>query len=297
MEKQQNPLLSDPYYRRCLELATASPCQKMGFGALVVLDGLVVASSANKHIPELSSLCDPTCIRLQITSRTESMIGACGHAEEWALQEARDSDINLRDCDLYVAGVKANGEPYIKDEADHTCLRCAVQMNYAGIKSVRVPVIDRWVGISTAYALKTASSYALGIKKVEKQSNISKEQLAKILEESWDKQTSASEEWSPANKALGQCAVTACVVQDYLGGNILNTTATLPDGTPDSHYYNLIDDEEVDLTRSQFPEGTTFTDGAPKTKGYASTREYVLSHQPTNDRYDILKQRVAAQIS
>lgn len=77
-----------------------------------------------------------------------------------------------------------------------------------------------------------------------------------------------------------------------MGGEILNTTATLPDGSTDSHYYNLIEGEEVDLTRSQFPEGTLFTPGVEKKKEFNSTREYILSYQPTKERYDILQNRV-----
>jgi hypothetical protein len=125
-----------------------------------------------------------------------------------------------------------------------------------------------------------------------------RETLQSVIEGAWDAETSASKEtWSPQNRALGQCAVTACVVNDYLGGEIVNSVATLPDGTPDSHYYNVIDGEEVDITKSQFPDGTTFTPGAPKTKGYDTTRDYVLSHIPTNERYELLKSRVANKLT
>lgn len=123
-----------------------------------------------------------------------------------------------------------------------------------------------------------------------------RETLFTAIEQSWNAETSASQEWSAENKALGQCAVTACVVQDYLGGDILNTTATLPDGSTDSHYYNVIDGEEIDLTRSQFPDGTNFTPGVEKKKDFASTREYVLSYGPTRERYDLFKKRVLKSI-
>jgi deoxycytidylate deaminase len=162
----ENPLFTDPIYRRCMELATASPCQKMGFGAVMITAGEIVAQSPNRTIEELSSMCDPACIRFEITSRTESMLGACGHAEEWVLKETRDQGIDPADCDLYVAGIKADGEPYIKTQPEHTCLRCSVQMHSAALQSVQVPVIDRWVGISTAQALQTAKDYALKSKEV-----------------------------------------------------------------------------------------------------------------------------------
>ena len=126
---------------------------------------------------------------------------------------------------------------------------------------------------------------------------MNRETLFAAIKSSWSAETSVSKEWSPDNKALGQCTVTACVLQDYLGGDILNTVATLPDGSTDSHYYNVIDDSELDLTRSQFPDGTTFTEGAPKTKGYDTTREYVLSNLGTSLRYHLLRSEVAIRLN
>lgn len=161
-----NALFEDPIYQKCFENAISSSCQKMHFGVVVVKDGIIVAESTNKTIEELKSFCTPTCIRLNIASRAESMLGACGHAEEWALKEIRDKGIDPKECDLYVAGVKMDGMPWIKDKPEHTCLRCAVQMNYAGIKSVQMPVADRWVGITASQALDTAKAYALGEKKI-----------------------------------------------------------------------------------------------------------------------------------
>ncbi|MDQ6730583.1 MAG: hypothetical protein M3022_09835 [Actinomycetota bacterium] len=60
--------------------------------------------------------------------------------------------------------------------------------------------------------------------------------------------------WSPENPARGQCAVTALVVQDLLGGEILIAEVHHTDGTRQSvHYWNRISDGvEVDLTREQF---------------------------------------------
>lgn len=90
--------------------------------------------------------------------------------------------------------------------------------------------------------------------------------------------------------------MTACVVQDYLGGDILHTTATLPSGETVSHYFNIIDNDTVDLTREQFPSGTKFSSPTPKTKGLSSTREYCLSHDATRQRYGVLSSRVYESI-
>jgi hypothetical protein len=119
------------------------------------------------------------------------------------------------------------------------------------------------------------------------------ERVAKALSDAWSADTSASpDEWSPDNPVLGQCAVTACVFQDYFGGDILNSQVTLPDGRVDSHYYNLLGGEEEDLTRQQFPLGSVFTPGRPKTGDFATTRDYCLSYEATRERYDRLKAKV-----
>jgi hypothetical protein len=122
------------------------------------------------------------------------------------------------------------------------------------------------------------------------------EALDRALRLSWSAETSAATEWTSANQAKGQCAVTACVVQDYLGGDILNTITTMPDGTSVSHYFNLIAGEPVDLTEHQFPPDTRFSEPAPKTKGLPSTRAYCLSYEHTNQRYQLLRKRVAAHL-
>ena len=103
---------------------------------------------------------------MNITSRTESMIGACGHAEEWVMKRGRDASIKLSETDIYVAGVDSYGMPWIKTEPVHTCLRCSVQMNYAEIGIVNVPVINQWESISTKEAVVTAARYALKDQKV-----------------------------------------------------------------------------------------------------------------------------------
>ncbi len=161
-----NALFDDPIYRACLIAAYASPCKKSGFGAVVFQRNRgIVATDNNHQIDCLRDLCEPQCIRLRIVSRTESMIGACGHAEEWALKEARDAGARLDECDLYVAGVAADGTPLIKDFAEHSCLRCAIAMHFAGLRSVQVPVRDHWEALTTAEVIGTARAYALGQKK------------------------------------------------------------------------------------------------------------------------------------
>ncbi len=62
-----------------------------------------------------------------------------------------------------------------------------------------------------------------------------------------------------------------------------------------SHYWNLMENgSEVDLTAGQFREGdrSLVPDGSPDRDGAPITREGILAHEPTRNRYEILKERV-----
>ncbi|MET8653923.1 YunG family protein [Nocardia aurea] len=122
------------------------------------------------------------------------------------------------------------------------------------------------------------------------------EALHQAIRSAWSADTSAVSDWTNSNSAKGQCAVTACVVHDHLGGDIFNCTATLPTGETVSHYFNVIDGEIVDLTVEQFPEHTRFSEPKPKAEGFPSTRDYCLSYERTKQRYELLQERVAERL-
>ena len=123
-------------------------------------------------------------------------------------------------------------------------------------------------------------------------------ELEEAVKNSWAKETSSDPgNWSEGHPAWGQCAVTALVVNDYVGGEIVWAEAKIPDGRSISHYFNRKDETEIDLTRSQFPQGTVIPEGVEKKKQYASTREYVLSFPATQQRYRILKQKVEGNLN
>lgn len=119
------------------------------------------------------------------------------------------------------------------------------------------------------------------------QRSISHRRLRQILRKAWSAETSVDPaHWSPSNPAHGQCAVTAIVVQDNLGGTIWRCRVN-----GQSHYFNLLDDDQVlDLTKEQFPLNAVESDHSP------STREYVLSFDATRVRYEILKSRLDEQL-
>lgn len=86
------------------------------------------------------------------------------------------------------------------------------------------------------------------------------------LAASWSAETSDPadrEQWTPANPSRGQCGVSALVVHDLLGGELVVAEVLWPDGTQQGHHYwnRLPDGREVDLTRQQFDAGEQVQDG------------------------------------
>jgi len=112
-----------------------------------------------------------------------------------------------------------------------------------------------------------------------------KTKLRKAVRASWTRDTSYEpDRWSDDNPAWGQCAVTALVLQDYLGGELRRVT----DGAETTHFWVVVDGEDVDLTLDQFDPVPVWTEG-PMAVG----REYVLAWPDTRRRYEELRHRVA----
>lgn len=108
--------------------------------------------------------------------------------------------------------------------------------------------------------------------------------LIYILNHCWDNDTCYPEvlnEWSVDNRSLGQCAITSLLVNDYLGGSIYKIIVNNI-----GHYFNLVDNEIVDLTASQF-DRINIDYSNLKFK----SREDLLLNADTKKRYNILKNK------
>lgn len=89
----------------------------------------------------------------------------------------------------------------------------------------------------------------------------------------------------------GQCAVTALVVQDIFGGELLRAEC-LDRGSWGSHYWNQIPGMgEVDLTRAQFEAKASITPGVVVPRSRLLDGERAVAAR-TPERYAILKARV-----
>jgi hypothetical protein len=121
-------------------------------------------------------------------------------------------------------------------------------------------------------------------------------QLEQAIRESWSLDTSDDpEEWSAENPSRGQCDITALVVQDLVGGELLAADVYLGDKRVEAHMWNrLSGGVEVDLTRDQFKHGEVI--GPPDVRPRPA--EFAPDH-PRYHRYEkylILRGRVCSRL-
>lgn len=81
-----------------------------------------------------------------------------------------------------------------------------------------------------------------------------KELIQQALERSWSSQTSVCYNPKIAPLSYGQCAPTAAVIAETFGGEILKTQIPKKDGAFARHFYNRINGQRYDFTRSQFDD-------------------------------------------
>lgn len=116
---------------------------------------------------------------------------------------------------------------------------------------------------------------------------ISESEVAGALARAWRRDTSYDPDgWSRQNPSWGQCAVSALIIQDLLGGDLL-----LGKVNGLEHYWNKIGrNKQLDVTKGQFGSIRSFE--GP----FSVTREFVLSFPDTSRRYQRLRERVLAQL-
>lgn len=104
----------------------------------------------------------------------------------------------------------------------------------------------------------------------------------------WRRETCAprmQDEWTPQNKTLGQCSITAFIVQDLFGGEVYGILR--PGGN--YHCYNVIGDARFDLTSEQFGEEAKELVYDDK---HLQSREVHFAKEEKKARYEYLKQLV-----
>ncbi|MBQ9894679.1 MAG: hypothetical protein IJM38_04760 [Ruminococcus sp.] len=114
----------------------------------------------------------------------------------------------------------------------------------------------------------------------------SPQKLYDILNEIWCEYTCAPrlrDKWSKNNVTLGQCSITAFLVQDIFGGKVYGVLR--PGGN--YHCYNVVGDAVFDLTSEQFgDEKLNYTDNPEQ------LREVHFSKTEKYERYVYLKNKL-----
>ncbi len=88
------------------------------------------------------------------------------------------------------------------------------------------------------------------------------------------------EQWTEKNKCFGMCAITALIVNDYFQGQIGKIYVENV-----SHYFNIIDQRIVDLTKTQFKFKIDYSN-------YDLVEREIILTEDTKCRYQLLKQRL-----
>jgi len=82
------------------------------------------------------------------------------------------------------------------------------------------------------------------------------EDIERAIRDSWGADTTTPAhrpDWTPRNPARDQCGVTALVVHDLLGGDLMRGEVHVDGERVDFHWWNRLGmGIEVDLTREQF---------------------------------------------
>jgi hypothetical protein len=95
-----------------------------------------------------------------------------------------------------------------------------------------------------------------------------------------------SEEWTPENPSRDQCGMTALVVQDILGGDLIIAEVHVDGDQVGHHYWNrLPDGSEVDLTGDQFRPDEKVVGGTVIARPPDAPRYH-------REQYELLRRRI-----
>ena len=94
--------------------------------------------------------------------------------------------------------------------------------------------------------------------------------------------------WTPDDPTLGQCSITAFLVQDIFGGEVYGVP--LKEGG--FHCYNVVDGVAFDLTSEQFGDGKLRYDTL-----HPQRREEHFASDEKRQRYEALKTLLREQVS
>lgn len=122
---------------------------------------------------------------------------------------------------------------------------------------------------------------------------VSVETLRPIFRAGWGLDTCDphdADNWHAGNPSRGQCGVTALIVQDLLGGDLILGEVFVGAEKVGHHYWNrLPDGAEVDLTADQFSPEEVVVGGIVQQRPPDAPRR-------CREQYELLRSRVLASL-
>jgi hypothetical protein len=97
-------------------------------------------------------------------------------------------------------------------------------------------------------------------------------------------------DWHAGNPSRGQCGVTALVLNDLLGGELVLGEVHVDGRRIGFHYWNRFGGVEVDLTRAQFRPDETVTGGRVVERSPGAPRR-------CREQYEALRRKVLARLA
>ncbi|HYD04026.1 MAG TPA: hypothetical protein VEC16_07055 [Alphaproteobacteria bacterium] len=119
--------------------------------------------------------------------------------------------------------------------------------------------------------------------------------VEEVIRKNWSKETSSDpDNWTLKKPGWGQSEATALVMNDYLGGEIVDLHALIR-GPQISCYLNIIKEDEnaYKILEHLFSKRELiYIIGRGNHPTFNSARKYLLSNKNINSSYEILKKRV-----
>ena len=136
--------------------------------------------------------------------------------------------------------------------------------------------------------MKTFHFYGHQTATVKTENGLTPRDCYDVLSGIWSADTCAPRmrgDWSPDNKTLGQCSITAFLIQDLFGGKVYG----VPLGDGNFHCFNAVGDCVFDLTSEQFGDVKLNYDDCPE-----QFREVHFAKEEKRQRYEKLKAKFLA---
>ncbi len=112
-----------------------------------------------------------------------------------------------------------------------------------------------------------------------------------LLRDCWCAETCAPRmrgDWTPENRTLGQCSITAFLIQDIYGGRVYGVL--LEDGN--YHCFNDVAGCVFDLTSEQFGDRKLHYENCPE-----QFREIHFAKTEKRERYELLRERLFSRLT